>query len=113
MSTAPATGGAPSLTRPPRRAAFGRYDGDRDLHITYKELKAVRYAVLTFLSELRGRHVLLHDDNMGVIHILPDLTSRSPLLMTELWKLWFILDTNEISIIHPCALHQDHSQNLG
>eukprot|EP00873_Tetraselmis_striata_P016988 jgi/Tetstr1/437252/TSEL_025982.t1 len=33
------------------------YDGDRELHITYKELKAVRYAVLTILSELRGRHV--------------------------------------------------------
>eukprot|EP00873_Tetraselmis_striata_P039833 jgi/Tetstr1/460097/TSEL_005414.t1 len=42
-----------------------RYDGDRELHITcYKELKAVRrYAVLTFLSELRGRQVL-HEDNI-------------------------------------------------
>eukprot|EP00873_Tetraselmis_striata_P035703 jgi/Tetstr1/455967/TSEL_042748.t1 len=43
---------------------------DRDMHITYKEHKAaVRYAVLTFLSELR-----------------------------ELRKLWLILDSNDISI---------------
>eukprot|EP00873_Tetraselmis_striata_P044799 jgi/Tetstr1/465063/TSEL_009791.t1 len=68
------------------------------LHITYKELKAARYAVLTFLAELRGRRVLLHKDNMGVVHVLANLTSRSPLLMTELQKLWFILDSNGISI---------------
>eukprot|EP00873_Tetraselmis_striata_P044929 jgi/Tetstr1/465193/TSEL_009900.t1 len=45
------------------------YDGDRELHITYTELMAVRYAVLTFLSELR-----------------------------ELRNLWFIVDSNDISI---------------
>eukprot|EP00873_Tetraselmis_striata_P017016 jgi/Tetstr1/437280/TSEL_026009.t1 len=55
------------------------YDGDRELHITYKELKAVRYAVITFLSELRGRKMLLHEDNMGVVHVHANLTSRSPL----------------------------------
>eukprot|EP00873_Tetraselmis_striata_P022075 jgi/Tetstr1/442339/TSEL_030479.t1 len=74
------------------------YDGGRELHITYKELKAVRYAVLTFLSEMRGRHAFLHEDNMGGVHVLANLTSRSPLLMTELRKLWFILDSNDISI---------------
>eukprot|EP00873_Tetraselmis_striata_P040431 jgi/Tetstr1/460695/TSEL_000551.t1 len=74
------------------------YEGDRELHTTYKELTVVRYSVLTFLSELRGRHVLLHEDNMGVVHVLANLTSRSPLLMTELRKLWFILDSNDISI---------------
>eukprot|EP00873_Tetraselmis_striata_P020626 jgi/Tetstr1/440890/TSEL_029162.t1 len=64
------------------------YDCDRELHITYNELKAVRYAVLTFLSELRYRKVLLHEDIMGVVHILSNLTySRSPLLMIELRKL--------------------------
>eukprot|EP00873_Tetraselmis_striata_P040244 jgi/Tetstr1/460508/TSEL_005767.t1 len=34
---------------------------------------------------------------MGVVHVLANLTSRSPLLMTELRKLWFILDSNDIS----------------
>eukprot|EP00873_Tetraselmis_striata_P021888 jgi/Tetstr1/442152/TSEL_030304.t1 len=57
------------------------YDGTREMHITYnKEFKAVRYAVLIFLSGLRGRQVLLHGDNMGVVHILANLTLRSPLL---------------------------------
>eukprot|EP00873_Tetraselmis_striata_P044139 jgi/Tetstr1/464403/TSEL_009196.t1 len=60
-----------------------KYDGDRELHITYK---AVRYTVLTVLSELRGRQVLIHEDNMVVVHILASLTSPSPLLMTELRK---------------------------
>eukprot|EP00873_Tetraselmis_striata_P007234 jgi/Tetstr1/427498/TSEL_017624.t1 len=54
--------------------------------------------MLTFLSELRGRHVLLYEDNMGVVYVLANLTSRSPLLMTELRKLWFVLDYNDISI---------------
>eukprot|EP00873_Tetraselmis_striata_P039955 jgi/Tetstr1/460219/TSEL_005534.t1 len=75
-----------------------RYDGDPERHITFNELTAVRRAVLTFLSELRGQEVLLHEDNMGVSYILANLTSRSPLLMAELQKLWFILDTEDISM---------------
>eukprot|EP00873_Tetraselmis_striata_P038409 jgi/Tetstr1/458673/TSEL_045063.t1 len=35
---------------------------------------------------------------MGVVDVLANLTSRSPLLMTELRKLWFILDSNDISV---------------
>eukprot|EP00873_Tetraselmis_striata_P045615 jgi/Tetstr1/465879/TSEL_010496.t1 len=85
-------------------------DGDRELHITCKELKAVRYAVLTFLSELRSRQMLPHEDNMGVIHNLANLISRSPLLMTELRKLWFILDTNDISILRAISRPRRPSQ---
>eukprot|EP00873_Tetraselmis_striata_P024395 jgi/Tetstr1/444659/TSEL_032507.t1 len=34
------------------------YDGDRELHIFYKELKALRYYVVpTFLSEMLGRQL--------------------------------------------------------
>eukprot|EP00873_Tetraselmis_striata_P004901 jgi/Tetstr1/425165/TSEL_015626.t1 len=88
------------------------YDGDRELHITYKELKAVRYAVLTFLSELRGRHVLLHEDNMGVANFLANLTSCSSLLMTELGKLWFILDSNDI-FIRARYIKTKHGEHLG
>ena len=36
------------------------YGPDRDEHITWKELKAVRMAVESFLPHLRGRRVLLH-----------------------------------------------------
>ena len=73
---------------------------DREEHITYKELKAVRFAVQSFLPRLRGRRVLLHEDNQAVVRILTTLTSRSPALMNELRKLWYLLDTNDI-IIRP------------
>jgi hypothetical protein len=36
---------------------------DEKQHITWKELKAVRLAVLSFLPHLVGRNVLLHEDN--------------------------------------------------
>jgi len=36
---------------------------DLDEHITFKELKAVRCAIQAFLPELRGRRLLLHEDN--------------------------------------------------
>eukprot|EP00873_Tetraselmis_striata_P011480 jgi/Tetstr1/431744/TSEL_002233.t1 len=80
------------------------------MHITYTaQLKAVRHGVLTFLSELRSREVLLDEDNMGVVHILINLTTRSPLLMTKLRKLRFVLDSNDISIPLRCDdTRRDH-----
>lgn len=60
------------------------------LHITLKELKAVRLKVETFLSQLRGRRVLLWEDNMAVKHILTNLTTKSPEMMRELRKLWYL-----------------------
>ena len=69
-----------------------------DEHITFKELKAVRLAVETFLPQLRCRRVLLHEDNQAVVAILTKLTSRSPALMNELRKLWHIMDENDITI---------------
>jgi hypothetical protein len=47
-------------------------------HITWKELKAVRLAVLSFLPHLACRNVLLQEDNKAVCHVLAGLTSRSP-----------------------------------
>ena len=44
--------------------ARGLWSGkDRDQHITFKELKAVRCAIESFLPELKGRRLLLHEDN--------------------------------------------------
>ena len=74
------------------------YDTDRQQHITFKELKAVRYAVETFLPQLRHRSVLLHEDNQAVVAVLTHLTSRSPAMMNELRKLWWLLDTNNITV---------------
>ena len=36
---------------------------DKEQHITFKELKAVRCAIESFLPQLKGRRLLLHEDN--------------------------------------------------
>jgi hypothetical protein len=61
-------------------------------------LKAVRLAVLSFLPLLRGRKVLLHEDNQAVEVVLSHLTSRSPAIIDELRKHWELIVTNNISI---------------
>ena len=77
--------------------ARGFWDSsDLKQHITWKELKAVRLAILSFLPKVRGRRILLHEDNQSVIGVLTHLTSRSPAMMNELRKLWYLLDTNDI-----------------
>ena len=79
--------------------ARGFFSGrDRDQHITLKELQAVRFAVESFLPRLAGRRVVLDGDNQAVVHILSHLTSRSPALMNELRKLWFLLDSHDIHL---------------
>ena len=36
---------------------------DIEEHISFKELKAVRCAIKAFLSELKEKRLLLHEDN--------------------------------------------------
>ena len=67
-------------------------------HITALELRAVRLAVLSFIKELRGRRVLHFCDNMAVVHILTNVTARTPSMMAELRKLFWILDVNDIHL---------------
>jgi hypothetical protein len=67
-------------------------------HITWKELRAVRLAIESFLPQLKCRHVFLHEDNTAVVATLTKLTTRSPVIMTELRRLWYLLDTNDIHI---------------
>ena len=62
--------------------------------IAMKELKAVRFAIESFLPELANHIVRLHEDNQTVLKILLSGTSRSPSLMKELRKLF-----------HLCGLH--------
>jgi hypothetical protein len=71
---------------------------DTEQHITYKELKAVRCAIQSFLPELKGRRLLLHEDNQSVIGVLTHLTSRSPAMMCELRKLFLLIDEFDIKI---------------
>ena len=67
-------------------------------HISMLELKAVRFAVESYLPQLRGRTVLLREDNQVVVALLSNWTSRSPEMFAELRKLFFLLDTNDITI---------------
>ena len=71
---------------------------DLDEHITLKELKAVRCAIQSFLPELKGKRLLLHEDNQSVIGVLTHLTSRSPTMMCELQKPFLLIDTYDIKI---------------
>jgi hypothetical protein len=71
---------------------------DEHHHITWKALKAVGLAVLSFLPHLAGRNILLHEDNHAACYVVAGLTSRSPEMMNELRRLWYLLDTNNIHI---------------
>ena len=67
-------------------------------HITLKELRAVRYAVESFMPELANHIVQLHEDNQAVVAILMSGTSRSPQLMRELRKLFDICGLRNITL---------------
>eukprot|EP00873_Tetraselmis_striata_P015939 jgi/Tetstr1/436203/TSEL_025048.t1 len=56
---------------------------DERQHITWKELKAIRLAVESFLPHLACRRVLLHEDNHGACNVLVVM----PEMMAELRKL--------------------------
>ena len=74
---------------------------DKGRHITFKELKAVRCAFKSFLPELKGRRLLLHEDNQSVVGVLTYLNSRSPVMMSELRKPFLLTDENDIKIRTP------------
>ena len=67
-------------------------------HITLKELIAVRRGLLTHANDLQGRVVRLWEDNMAVVHIIQNCTSRSPALMAELRLLLHLLDELQIEL---------------
>ena len=58
----------------------------------------MRCAIQSFLPELKGRRLLLHEDNQSVIGVLTHLTSKSPAMMCELRKLFLLIDRNDIKI---------------
>ena len=65
-------------------------------------MKAVRCAIKAFLPELKGKRLLLHEDNQSVIGMLTHLTSKSPTMMCELRKLFLLTDTYDIRIRAKC-----------
>ena len=72
----------------------------RDLedHITFKELKTVRNAIQDFFPELKGRRLLVHEDNQSVIGVLTHLTSKSSTMMCELRKPFLLVDSYDIKL---------------
>ena len=79
--------------------ARGLWTGpDKLYYITFKELKAFRCAIESFLPELRGRRLLLHEDNHVMVGILTHLTSRSLAMMFELRKIFLLAEEHVISI---------------
>ena len=61
-------------------------------HINMKELRAVRYSLLSFLSHVRDRVVMVREDNTTTQAILGKGSSRSPALHDEFRKLWMMLE---------------------
>ncbi len=61
-------------------------------------MKAVRCAIKSFLPELKGRRLLLHEDTESAVGVLTHLTSRLPAMMSELRKLFLLTDENDIRI---------------
>jgi hypothetical protein len=51
---------------------------DRLQHTTWKELRAVRHAVESFLPQLKGRQVFLHEDSAAVVAALTKLLPGRP-----------------------------------
>jgi Reverse transcriptase (RNA-dependent DNA polymerase) len=71
---------------------------ERRQHITFLELRAVRLAVENWAEQLRGRYVLLREDNQAVVSILTTMVSKSPAMMAELRRLWRQLDLHDITL---------------
>jgi hypothetical protein len=61
------------------------------------------------IATLQGRNVLLHEENTAVFGTSTKLTTRSPVMMTELRSLWYHLDTIDIRI---CARYIRSSANI-
>jgi hypothetical protein len=53
-------------------------------------------AVLSLLPHLVGRNILLHEDNHAACYVMVGLTSRSPEMMSELRRLWYLLKSTNI-----------------
>ena len=71
---------------------------DRELHITAKELKAVRYALEYWRVALRGKRVLFWEDNQAVCGILRRLVTRSVAMRADLLAIIDLLEEENIML---------------
>jgi hypothetical protein len=105
-----AWGGVLNMTHPAR--GFWK-QLQQEEHITLLELRAVLYTCQTFRHELRGKTVQLWEDNQAVVAILRSWTSKSPDIMRILRQLWFLLDTNNITLVARYIKSADNVQADG
>ena len=71
---------------------------EAEMHITWRELRAVRLFILRHIADLENRRLLLHEDNTGVVAMVHSLTSRSQALMAELRLLVSVLCEHDITL---------------
>ena len=71
---------------------------DQDLHITPKELKAVKFALEHWRTRLRGKHCLLWEDNQAVCGILRNLSTKSPGMREDLKEIMDLLEDENIML---------------
>ena len=68
------------------------------LHITSRELLAVRLGVESFIPLLANCQVRLGEDNTAALAAVNNLSAKSVALMQQLRRLWWVLDTNNVSL---------------
>lgn len=85
---------------------------EQQQHITWKELRTLRLSLTALLPEVTGQHVLLWEDNMPVVHIVMNGTSRSPALMTELRQLWAFLLQHHITLLPRYIRSEDNPADM-
>lgn len=89
-------------------SGFWKEGAERAHHITWKELRTLRLSLTAMLPEVQGQHVLLWEDNMPVVHIVMNGTSRSPALMSELRQLWAFLLQHNITLVPRYIRSEDN-----
>ena len=70
---------------------------EQAMMIAQLEMRAVRYALLSFPEELRGRCVLLREDNSCTEAIIKNACSKSPVLLAEFRLLWELADEMNVT----------------
>jgi hypothetical protein len=93
-------------------SGFWKEGAEQARHITWKELRTLRLSLTALLPEVRGQHILLWEDNMPVVHIVMNGTSRSPMLMSELRQLWAFLMQHNITLLPRYIRSEDNPADM-
>jgi biotin operon repressor len=90
--------------------AQGFWEGrTRGRHINWLELMAVYLSLQRWEGELQGASLLLWEDNMTIVHVLTNRTTRSPQLMHLLRKVWRLIDSMGVHLTVRHIRSEDNS----